>query len=405
MNTAPPTPTIVPNPLEAPIISVPTGDAADRPFPRHAQLCRVLHVVNGEHFSGAERVQSHLGRKLPGEGFAADFACVKPGRFYDRLNGRPDEGRAIDARMNGRFDFAAATRLSELVRDGGYELLHAHTPRTAMLAARVAGRLSLPWVYHVHSPTARDSGRRILNAINARVEKRSAKRADALVTVSESLKRQCVADGYDPTRVHVVPNGVPAVDVRRKPDPVPGGRWVIGMIALHRPRKGLEVAVDALRLLVDAGHDVILRCIGPFETGEYRDRIEAHVDRSGIRRSFEFIGFTDNVPAALAAMDVMVLPSLYGEGMPMVVLESLAAGTPVVATHVEGTPEVITDGCEGLLAEPGSSASLAGCLSRLLTGDASWPAMSAAAEDRHRQRFSDTAMAAATADVYRRVLG
>ena len=118
----------------------------------------------------------------------------------------------------------------------------------------------------------------------------------------------------------------------------------------------------------------------------------------------ERVGFTDDVPAALAELDAMVLPSLFGEGLPMVVLEAMAAALPVIATRVEGTPEAITHGVEGLLAEPRDSASLAEAIESLVTGQHDWTQMAEAACARHERCFSDKAMAEGTAAVYRKLV-
>ncbi len=141
------------------------------------------------------------------------------------------------------------------------------------------------------------------------------------------------------------------------------------MVALMRPRKGLEVAIDAIAILRGKGHDVVLRCIGPFETAAYQEEIEDRIGRLGIESAIERQGFINDVPSALGKLDAMVLPSLYGEGLPMVVLEAMAAGLPVVASAVEGTPEAITAGVEGLLAKPRDPASLANAIESLINGD------------------------------------
>jgi glycosyltransferase involved in cell wall biosynthesis len=106
----------------------------------------------------------------------------------------------------------------------------------------------------------------------------------------------------------------------------------------------------------------------------------------------------------LAKLDAMVLPSLFGEGLPMVVLEAMAAALPVIATRVEGTPEAITHGVEGLLAEPRDPASLADAIRSMVTGGHDWSQMAEAACERHGRCFSDVAMAAGTAGVYRALL-
>src|SRR5262249_14518878 len=124
-------------------------------------LTRVLHVVNGEHYSGAERVQDLLAGYLPSCGYEASFACVKPDRFPQAR--RFGEPRLYELPMRGRFDFSCGSKIAQLIRDENYALVHAHTPRSLMVAARVARLADVPLVYHVHSPAGRDSTRRLQN--------------------------------------------------------------------------------------------------------------------------------------------------------------------------------------------------------------------------------------------------
>jgi glycosyltransferase involved in cell wall biosynthesis len=98
-------------------------------------------------------------------------------------------------------------------------------------------------------------------------------------------------------------------------------------------------------------------------------------------------------------------PSLFGEGMPMVVLEAMAAGIPLVGTRVEGTPEVIRDRVDGLLAEPSDPASLVAALACFVTGEVDWQAVRQSAYERQVASFSTKSMATGVARVYRQVLG
>ena len=388
-------------PVSVPVVT----DTNAFPSDDAKQNIDVLHVVNGEHFSGAERVQSHLGRCLPRYGVKADFACVKPGKFFELLNEKESEwGTGWDIAMSNRFDLRSANDIRRLVKQQGYRLLHAHTPRTAMITSLAAKMTGLPWVYHVHSPASRDSNKPITNSVNAMIERLSLWGCSHLITVSESLRLDCISKGAKQDKVTVVHNGVPGIRPPRTATPTPGGRWTIGMVALMRARKGLEVVLDALAELESGGHDVVLRCIGPFETEEYENEINAKIESLGIGDRIERVGFTDDVPAELAKLDAMVLPSLYGEGLPMVVLEAMAAALPVIATRVEGTPEAVTDSVEGLLAEPRDPKSLATKIAELVTGQHDWQTMSEAAFTRHGKDFSDWAMARGTAAVYQKVL-
>ncbi|MCO8122525.1 glycosyltransferase [Stieleria sp. TO1_6] len=392
-NPAPLVPIVLP-------VAQPPADVEKPSLPK----LRVLHIVNGEHFSGAERVQSHLGRCLPDFSVDADFACVKPGKFAALLDQHQGQwGQIHCAAMAHRLDLRAAWKVRELVIGGGYQLLHAHTPRTAMIASVAAKLTGVPWVYHVHSPALRDSAKPITNRVNGAIERLALSSCSHLVTVSESLRLDCIRRGARESDVTVVHNGVPAIRPPRANTPVVGGRWVIGMVALMRARKGLEVMLDALAQL-RSHHDVVLRLIGPFETESYEAEINLKIKRLDLSHCVERIGFSNQIPQELARLDAMVLPSLFGEGLPMVVLEAMAAGLPVIATRVEGTPEAVTDGVEGLLAEPRDAVSLAGKIEELVTGAHDWNKMSEAAFKRHGSDFSEIAMARHTAAIYRNVL-
>ena len=362
---------------------------------------RVLHVINGEHFSGAERVQDLLAGYLPTCGYEVAFACVKLGRFPDARKFR--EAPLYLMPMRSRLDFSCGRKLASLIRDEQFSIIHAHTPRSLMVADQAARLAKVPLVYHVHSPAGRDSTRWFQNMANAWLERHAAHRASRLIAVSPSVRRYMIEQGFLASHVICVPNGVPTIDVR--PRIVTPQRWTLGMSALFRPRKGIEVLLEAIKLLRKTGSDVRLRAIGPFETPAYEAEVRALVVRLGIGDAIEWTGFVTNIPAELAKIDVLVLPSLFGEGLPMVVLEAMAAGVPVIASDVEGVPEAIVNREEGLLVQPGDAASLAAAVDELVSGLVDYPALSRNAQTRHAELFSAEAMAAHVADVYDQVLG
>lgn len=176
------------------------------------------------------------------------------------------------------------------------------------------------------------------------------------------------------------------------------------MVALFRPRKGLEVLLDALAKLRAQGYSLRLRAVGPFETVEYAASIHARVDELKINDMIEWVGFTRDVPAELAKMDLFVLPSLFGEGLPMVVLEAMATGVPVVGTDVEGVPEAIRHGIDGVIAKPGDADDLAKVIASVVDGEHDWQALRQSALVRQRERFSDVSMAEQVATVYREIV-
>lgn len=391
------------DPSPATSVVQPSNDVAhgdDRLADNH--VIRVLHVINGQHFSGAERVQTHLARCLPRFGVGVDFACLTPDRFPQHCD--VSTSKIWDMAMRGRMDLGAAWRVAKLVRSGDYPLLHAHTPRSAMVACIASQMTGVPWVYHVHSPAAADSTHAFRNRFNGWMERQCLRNVAHQITVSNSLNQHTVAKGFAPETVTTVHNGVPASDVHRSEFPQVGAQWTLGIVALQRPRKGLEVLLDALSRVRNQSLDVRLRCIGPFETPEYEAEILQRVHRLQLTDHVEFTGFVNDIPAALCQIDAMVLPSLFGEGLPMVVLEAMATAVPVIATRVEGTPEAVRHDLEGLLAKPGDPDDLALQISRLVRGEVDWHQLANQAKQRHAAEFSDVAMSRNVAAVYRRVL-
>jgi glycosyltransferase involved in cell wall biosynthesis len=387
------------NPYFLDVVAPVVGIAEARLQP---SLPRVLHIINGEHFSGAERVQQLLGLRLPECGFHAEFACVKRGKFV-ALSGLPAD-KVYSAAMSGRFDLSVLAKLQRRAQDRNIQLLHAHTPRTAMITSLLALRTGLPWVYHVHSPTARDSTRGFVNRVNTLIERYSIRRCNCLITVSRSLRREMLRQGVPRSKLFVAPNGVPAIEPIAIEERMRESQWKIGMVALMRPRKGVEFALEAMRELRRRGLAITLELIGGFETEAYQQQILERIKVLGLSDCVHWSGFTSDVSSAIRRLDALLLPSIFGEGMPMVVLEALAAAVPVVATRVEGTPEVIRDGVEGLLAEPGNAHSLADKLLALTSSRNTWADMSRRALERHRTSFSDLQMAKRVAFAYQQLL-
>ncbi|MGZ5007669.1 MAG: glycosyltransferase [Methylobacter sp.] len=362
---------------------------------------RVLHIISGEFFAGAERVQDLLALRLPDYGYEVDFACLKKGKFPAcRASAVP----LFETTMNTKFDLAPAWEIARIAKRNGYALLHTHSPRAAMIGRVVAWLTGVPMVYHVHSPTARDTESVWRNRVNSVVERLSLTGVARLIAVSQSLNKHTREQGWPAQKIATVANGVPAFGSLPS-RPAPGPEWVIGCVALFRPRKGIEVLIEALAKLRQAGRTVRLRAVGSFETPEYEAFIKALALRLDVNHAIDWIGFTQDVNAEFAQMDVFALPSLFGEGMPMVILEAMAAGVPVVASDVEGISEALDHGRTGLVVRPGEAESLAGALADLIDGKSGWSDMRGSAYQVQVERFSDRSMAEGVAHVYDGLLG
>jgi glycosyltransferase involved in cell wall biosynthesis len=354
----------------------------------------VLHIINGEHYAGAERVQDLLGQRLPNFGYRVGFACLKRGQFA--ATRKCTETPIYDLAMKGRLDVLPVWRLAHIVRNEGYRLLHTHTARSALIGRMVAILTKVPMVHHVHSITSFDTAQRLRNWINCLAERLVLPHAKAVIAVSESVGNYVREQGLG---VFVVPNGVPARRAVPARNPAKMD-WTLGMIALFRPRKGLEILLEALARLRVQGLPVRLRAVGNFETPEYESRIRQLAEKLQLQAAIDWTGFAREIDDELAHMDLFVLPSLSGEGLPMVVLEAMSSGLPVVASAVSGVPEAVRNGVEGLLVEPANPEALAAAIARFVSRDVSWNEMGSGALLRHAESFSDLRMASEVAAVY-----
>jgi teichuronic acid biosynthesis glycosyltransferase TuaC len=195
--------------------------------------------------------------------------------------------------------------------------------------------------------------KRILNVLNI---------ADVVIPVSEDLGRNLAGLGVAPEKIKVVPRGVDrdrfspgsSAEARRRLGIGPGGPVVLWVGRMH-PVKGLDVLVDACARLRSQGVSFRLYLVGD---GPERDRLQRQAETLGVSELISFPGSVAHVdlPDWYRAADVMVLPS-RSEGVPNVLRESLACGTPFVASRVGGIPEITPD--PGWLVPPEDPAALA----------------------------------------------
>ncbi len=366
-----------------------------------ARPARVLFVMNGEDYSGAERVMDLLALRLPEFGFEVGFACVLPDRFPAACQAQHVPLYRLPMRSRG--DLKPCVPLARLARQEGYDLLHSHSHRALMIARPAATLSGLPLVHHMHLQTVTDGAKAWQRWLYAVGERLMLWRTAGVVVVSDTMRQYAEGIGVARKKISLVRNGVPAAQMAPR-QRLAGDPWVIGTVAMFRPRKGQEVLIEAVAKLRDAGLPVRLRAVGRFQFPDHERQVRALVARLGLTDAIDWVGFSSDVNAELAQMDAFVLPSLLAEGMPMSVLEAMAAGVPVVGSRVDGIRDLIVDGENGLLFRPGDADDLARTLQQLFEDDVQRQSLRQAASRRHREEFSDRSMAAGMAEFYRGVL-
>ena len=301
--------------------------------------------------------------------------------------------------------------LLKLTAQEDYDLIHGQwvLPNGAV-AALVAQRRKLPLVLSLHGSDVFLAER---TAPTAWVGAWAAQRADGITACSGDLAARLAKLGGPAARMAVVPYGIDP-DVFR-PDPAGGaavraelgiaaGRPVLMWVSRMVYKKGLTVLLNALPQVLRQ-HPQLLLVLGGY--GDLRDELEQQARELGVADSVLFPGPVprDAINAYWNAGDIVVVPAIHDhggnvDGLPNIILESMSAGRPIVASHIAGIPQVITSGEHGLLVREGDPADLAAALIRLLADPAFAATLGAAARRRVERELRWRPIAAHFEQVY-----
>ncbi len=229
---------------------------------------------------------------------------------------------------------------------------------------------------------------------------------DGVICVSDGVRASYARSGIPERKLRAISNGIRPR--RPRPDRL-GLRRQLGLhpsarIALTVGRlveqKGYDLLLRAAPRIVAEQHEAILAWVG---VGPLEGELRAAVGALGLEGRVRFLGRRRDVPAILAASDVLVLPSRF-EGLPLVALEAMAAGVPVVGTRVCGTSEVVVDGETGRLVEPGDAGALAVAVLAVMRDPERATRWGEAGRQRAARLFGAARMAARTAALYDELL-
>jgi glycosyltransferase involved in cell wall biosynthesis len=337
---------------------------------------RVLHVITRLELGGAQGNTLHTVATL-------DRARFEPGLAWgpgDMLDGRAREFRdvalfqvpdLVRPPAPGR-DLAALATLRRVMRSWRPRVVHTHSSKAGILG-RLAARLEgVPAVVHsVHGFGFTPLQPAPLRGLFLALERLAARWTHAFVVVARAHRRLGATLGVlDPERTWVIRSGIP---LHRFRGPTGGDalRWRLGIapgtplvvqVGNFKPQKA---PLDFVRVAARVARQVPEARFLMAGDGPLRGDAERLASRLGLGSRLLTPGWVEDVPALLDAATVAVLTSRH-EGLPRAVVEALAAGVPVVATAVDGTPEVVRPGVNGFLAGPGDVEALAGGVVRLL---------------------------------------
>jgi glycosyltransferase involved in cell wall biosynthesis len=261
-----------------------------------------------------------------------------------------------------------------------------------------AATRGVPCVYTPHAWPFLDGVPAAARQAYLRVEQAAGRLPATVINVCRYEQAYALARGVGVPRRHfTVHNGVPDVGRELRADPGASPPRML-VVARFEPQKDHATLLSALRAMPRRDWSLELVGDGPLRAAYERDVVAA-----GLGERVRFVGEVDDVEARMAASQVVVLASRW-EGLPLVLLEAMRAGLPVVATDVGGVAEAVVDGITGLLVPRGDARRLAGAMAGLVRSPGRRARMGAAARQRYEDAFTLDAMVEETLRVYRTTL-
>jgi glycosyltransferase involved in cell wall biosynthesis len=328
----------------------------------------------------------------------------EPNRFVEAARAAGIEVDVIDERF--RFDTSVIGQLRRIVETRAPDIIETHMIKSHFLVKLSGLGRRLHWVAYHHGYTTTDLKMLVYNQLN----RWSLPSANRVITVCEPFARQLAGAGVAREKISVRHNSIgPAAEVgaeevqalRRRLGVEGGERLILSVGRLSREKGHVDLieALGELRRL-NAGLDFKLIIVGE---GPERVRVESAASAAGVSDRIVFAGHSSEVRAFYELADVLALPS-HSEGSPLVLLEAMAAGLPVVATRVGGVPEIVNDGESALLVAPRDARAMAAALERVLTDEACARALAANASSRAASHFSPELQVRSLVEIYSRLV-
>lgn len=316
---------------------------------------RILFLGAFQAPGGEEEVILYLYKNMPSEDYEAYLCGPARAQFFEK-HGVPKE-TFLDLDMKGSKDIKSLIRLVRYIKRYEIDIIHCHGTRGGLygrLASFLSSRKPLCiWTLHLFIHDDLFTISRLRKTVYTKVESFLSRRfTDQIVTVSDDLKVK-YETLFHLNKVRTIHNGIDVDKFYAIKPPAAADRITFGFVSRLSRQKGIPYLLQAMHELVhkrSMPKEIRLLVAG---TGEEEERLKQMVRELDLQEHVEFLGFRRDIPELLRQIDVMVLPSLF-EGFPMIILESLCADTPVIASRVNGIPEAIEHNVNGRLVEAGS---------------------------------------------------
>lgn len=366
---------------------------------------RILQVIGGGEKGGSRSHIIDLCSGLGEAGHTTEIVCFLEDAVA--ASARENKIGVTVLPMGNIFDLRAVKELENHIRENRPQVVHTHGVRAnfiGRLAARAAG---VPVVTTVHSSIYQDYSNPLKKLLYHRIEKLTRKYTRRFIAVAGSLKQELEGDGIAGERIEVVYNGIKPGFVQEWDGPslreelqLPGGMPILITIGRLEAVKNQEMFLNVCAWLKNRGMEFHAAVVGDGPLGEELQAVTADL---GLTDCVSFLGFRRDIFRLLAGSDIFMLTSRM-EGLPITLLEAMAAGTPVMVTAVGGMPEVISLAENGWTVEVNNVEECGQKVSSLLESPELREQMAARGQAALDKYFSYSAFVAKTAAVYEKVL-
>lgn len=367
---------------------------------------RLMEVMAPFGEGGGPVFLRNLAGHLDPKTFSLSFVFTERGGLYEQMERR---GLSVFFLSHSRLiQPSVIWKLARIFKAHSPHIVQSHGARMNVytrLAARLAGVPVLISTLHnsLHDyPIPRWKKRLYIF-----VDRLTAPLSEQIVCVAENLAKEMERSGYN-ARPVVIQNGIDLAKfnnreggtLRRSLDLA--GRLLIGFVGRLTPQKDPLTFLRAFKKIHVSRPDTVALVVGD---GPLREALEREATKLGLGETCRFLGYREDIPEILAALDLFILSSV-SEGLPFALLEAMAAGKPVVATAVNGVTAVVRpDQGEGILVPPGDPALLAEAALECLKDPTQAQKMGSRGRHRVEEAFTVEHMVKAWGDLYQRLLG
>lgn len=361
---------------------------------------RIVHLIHSSAFGGGPNMLAILCLRLTDE-FDMEVICDGLGDVPRRLEASGIRVHRLPLTTKWSF-LAQIPRVAATIRRLKPDLVHLHgqfAGSMGQLALQLASRPTS--LYHVQWPSYLDDAGPWSRLRNQTSELVSCRLASAVVAVSETDRAEFIKRGLcRPEKIGVIHNAYSTEIEATASTAPPRDGQVIGFVGRLSDQKGCEYLIRAAPSVLSKHPAAKFLLIGD---GPERARLELLAQTLGVAGAVEFAGYQPQPAELIPNTSLVVIPSIY-DPFPLVTVEAMALGRPVVGSSVGGIPEAVADGETGILVPPRDPHAIAAAIDRLLDSPSLLNQMGEAGRRRARERYSPAVIAPQFAQLYRRLL-